>query len=50
MAMRLAKALNTSVEFWLNLQRMTDIWALENNPKFQSKLAKVKTLDSLKRI
>lgn len=50
MAMRLAKALNTSVEFWLNLQRMTDIWALENNPKFQSKLVKVKTLDSLKRI
>ena len=48
MAMRLAKALNTSVEFWLNLQRMTDIWTLENNPKFQSKLAKVKTLDSFK--
>lgn len=50
MAMRLAKALNTSVEFWLNLQRMTDIWTLENSSKFQSELAKVKTLDSLKRI
>jgi addiction module antidote protein HigA len=47
MAMRLAKALNTSVEFWLNLQMMTDIWFLENDSRFQASLADVKTLDSL---
>ena len=47
MAMRLAKALNTSVEFWLNLQMMTDIWFLENDSRFQASLADVKTLHSL---
>ena len=47
MAMRLAKALNTSVEFWLNLQMMTDIWFLENDSRFQASLADEKTLDSL---
>ena len=47
MAMRLAKALNTSVEFWLNLQMMTDIWFLENDSRFQASLSNVKTLDSL---
>lgn len=47
MAMRLSKALNTSAEFWLNLQMMTDIWFLENDSRFQASLASVKTLDSL---
>ena len=47
MAMRLAKAFNTSVEFWLNLQMMNDIWSLENDSKFKASLANVKTLYSL---
>lgn len=47
MAMRLSKALNTSAEFWLNLQMMTDIWFLENDSRFQASLASVKTLDNL---
>lgn len=49
MAAKLAKALNTSVDFWLNLQMIADIRALESDKKFQAKLVKVKTLNSLSR-
>lgn len=47
MAAKLAKALNTSVDFWLNLQMIADIRVLESDKKFQAKLAKVKILNSL---
>ena len=49
MAAKLAKALNTSVDFWLNLQMIADIRVLESDKKFQAKLVKVKTLNSLSR-
>lgn len=46
MAIKLAKALNTSIDFWLNLQMIADIRSLESDKKFQAKLAKVKALDT----
>lgn len=46
MAIKLAKALNTSIDFWLNLQMIADIRSLESDKKFKAKLAKVKTLDT----
>lgn len=49
MAAKLAKALNTSIDFWLNLQMIADIRVLESDKKFQAKLVKVKTLNSLSR-
>jgi antitoxin HigA-1 len=35
-AIRLAKALNTSVELWLNLQQKYDIWEAEHNKSLHS--------------
>ncbi len=35
-AVRLAKALNTSVELWLNLQQKYDVWEAEHNIVFSS--------------
>ncbi|OOF45801.1 addiction module antidote protein, HigA family [Rodentibacter trehalosifermentans] len=42
MAVKLAKAFNTSPEFWLNLQTNVDLWELNHNAQFQQSLAKVK--------
>lgn len=42
MAVKLAKAFNTSPEFWLNLQTNVDLWELNHNTNFQQSLAKVK--------
>lgn len=42
MALKLAKAFDTTPEFWLNLQTATDMWELKNNSRFQQSLAKVK--------
>lgn len=47
MAMRLAKAFNTSIDFWLNLQMRVDLWTLENDARFQSSLEKVQSINEL---
>ena len=47
MALKLAKAFGTSVEFWLNLQTAVDLWEFENNPIFQRSLDAVKPVQQL---
>ncbi|WP_211272718.1 HigA family addiction module antitoxin [Haemophilus paracuniculus] len=42
MALKLAKAFDTTPEFWLNLQTAVDMWELSHNSRFQQSLAKVK--------
>jgi len=43
MAVRLAKAFETSVEFWLNLQQNVDIWEVQNNARTQEELRHIVT-------
>lgn len=43
MAIRLAKAFDTSVEFWLNLQLNLDIWEAQTDARMQEELSRVKT-------
>lgn len=47
MAIRLAKAFDTSVEFWLNLQQNVDIWEAQTNSRTQEELSRVKAVASL---
>jgi len=41
MAFRLAKAFDTTVEFWLNLQQNVDIWEVMNDPRAQEELSRI---------
>lgn len=43
MAFRLAKAFDTSVDFWLNLQAAIDIWEVENDTRTQEELSRIGT-------
>ncbi len=43
-ALLLGKVFNNSAEFWLNLQRRTDIWNELHNAKTTAKLKKAKQL------
>lgn len=43
MAVRLSKAFDTTVEFWLNLQQNVDIWEVENDARTQEELNRVET-------
>lgn len=43
MAFRLAKAFDTSVNFWLNLQAAIDIWEVENDTRTQEELSRIGT-------
>ncbi|CFQ63839.1 Uncharacterized HTH-type transcriptional regulator ybaQ [Yersinia frederiksenii] len=45
MAFRLAKAFDTSEEFWINLQANVDIWEVQNDNRIQEELSRVITLD-----
>ncbi|HIE5390802.1 TPA: HigA family addiction module antitoxin [Enterobacter cancerogenus] len=47
MAVRLAKAFDTSIEFWLNLQLNVDIWEVQANARTQEELSRVKTAAEL---
>ena len=47
MAVRLAKAFDTSIEFWLNLQLNVDIWEVQTNARTQEELSRVKTAAEL---
>lgn len=45
MAFRLAKAFDTSEEFWINLQANVDIWEVQNDNRIQEELSRLITLD-----
>lgn len=36
MAVRLARAFDTTIEFWLNLQLNVDIWEIQNDERMQA--------------
>ncbi|HID8744964.1 HigA family addiction module antitoxin [Enterobacter mori] len=44
MAIRLAKAFDTTIEFWLNLQLNVDIWEAQTNSRTQEELSRIKTV------
>ncbi len=41
MAFRLAKAFDTSIDFWLNLQNGVDIWEVQNDARTQEELSRI---------
>ncbi|EJL7124444.1 HigA family addiction module antidote protein [Escherichia coli] len=45
MAYRLAKALDTSVDFWINLQTAVDLWEVENDMRVQEELSRINTAE-----
>ncbi|HEY3591695.1 MAG TPA: HigA family addiction module antitoxin [Buttiauxella sp.] len=47
MAFRLARAFDTSVEFWLNLQANVDIWEVQNDTRTQEEISRIITLDEM---
>ncbi|OXU38618.1 HigA family addiction module antitoxin [Enterobacter cloacae] len=44
MAIKLAKAFDTTIEFWLNLQLNVDIWEAQSNARTQEELSRIKTV------
>ncbi|MBD9646693.1 MULTISPECIES: HigA family addiction module antitoxin [Pantoea] len=46
MAYRLAAVFDTSVDFWLNLQRHLDLWEVENDARTQEELSRVTPLSA----
>jgi addiction module HigA family antidote len=46
MAYRLAAVFDTSVDFWLNLQRYQDQWEVENDARMQEELSRVTPLST----
>ena len=45
MAFRLAKAFDTSAEFWINLQVAVDVWETENDARLQVELNQIVTAE-----
>ncbi|MEQ4676233.1 HigA family addiction module antitoxin [Providencia vermicola] len=41
LAFKLAKAFNTSKDYWLNLQQAVDIWEINNDPRLQDEINNV---------
>ncbi|QJT80010.1 HigA family addiction module antitoxin [Kosakonia sp. MUSA4] len=46
MAFRLAKAFDTSADFWLNLQAAVDLWEVENDMRAQEELSRIESAAS----
>lgn len=44
MAYKLAKLFNNSPEFWMNLQRLVDMWEIRHDPVAQVQLKQITTL------
>ncbi|MFL4212774.1 HigA family addiction module antitoxin [Enterobacter mori] len=44
MAIKLAKAFDTTIEFWLNMQLNVDIWEAQSNARTQEELSRIKTV------
>lgn len=42
-AIRLAKAFDTTIEFWLNLQLNVEIWEAQTDSRTQEELSRIKT-------
>lgn len=38
MAFKLAKAFNTSKDYWLNLQQAVDVWEVKSDPRLQAEI------------
>ncbi|KST31890.1 XRE family transcriptional regulator [Escherichia coli] len=45
MAYRLAKAFDTSVDFWINLQTAVELWEVENDMRVQEELSRINTAE-----
>ena len=45
MAYRLAKAFDTSVDFWINLQTAVDLWEVETDMRVQEELSRINTAE-----
>ena len=45
MAYRLAKAFDTSVDFWINLQTAVDLWEVEKDMRVQEELSRINTAE-----
>ncbi|MCG8708837.1 HigA family addiction module antidote protein [Brenneria sp. 4F2] len=45
MAFRLAKAFDTTIEFWLNLQTNLDMWEVLSDARTQAEISRITTLD-----
>ncbi len=43
-ALILARVFGTTAEFWLNIQRRTDLWAVMNDPKERERIERAKPL------
>jgi addiction module HigA family antidote len=46
-ALMLARAFGNSAEFWLNVQRRTDLWQAMNSPQEQARIERAKPLKSV---
>ncbi|CVA09013.1 HigA family addiction module antitoxin [Serratia marcescens] len=46
MAFRLAKAFDTTEQFWLNLQLNLDLWEIQNDARIQEELNRVITMEN----
>ncbi|ASL94527.1 addiction module antidote protein, HigA family [Serratia marcescens] len=45
MAFRLAKAFDTSAEFWMNLQHNLDLWEVHNDARIQEEISRVMPME-----
>jgi addiction module HigA family antidote len=46
-ALMLARVFGNSPEFWLNVQRRTDLWEALNTPRRRQRIEKAKSLQSV---
>ncbi len=42
MAFKLAKAFDTSKEYWINLQQAVDVWEVKSDPRIQEEISRIK--------
>lgn len=47
MAFRLAKAFDTSAQFWLNLQQAVDIWEVMSSSRIQEEINRIITMEDM---
>lgn len=47
MAVRLSRAFDTSIEFWLNLQLNVDIWEIQNDERVQAEHRQIITAEAM---
>ncbi|MEX9297417.1 addiction module antidote protein, HigA family, partial [Providencia alcalifaciens] len=42
MAFKLAKAFDTSKEYWINLQQAVDVWEVKSDARIQEEISRIK--------